>query len=82
MGISKILIILGLALNTVASIIILCPYLKISRNVEDLRILNMEKEKGEYTQRKHIKNQRFGIVGFILFAIGFFVQIMGVLKAR
>ncbi len=79
MDLSTKLIILGLVLNTAASIIMLWPYLSIKRNLDDDFIVDEDPSTGGYTQRKHIKDRRRGIAGFALFAFGFALQIIGVI---
>jgi len=76
MNCSQILMIIGLSLNTIASIVMLYPFIETTKNVEDDFILKMDK-KGNYTQKKHIKDRKLGIIGFILFIIGFVLQIVG-----
>ena len=78
MNIGKLLTLIGLALNTIASVIVLYPQINTKKNVDDDYILNMDK-KGNYTQKKHLKDKRIGIAGFSLFALGFIIQIIGVL---
>jgi hypothetical protein len=75
----KILIILGIFVNVFASIIMLYPYIKTTKDIEGELILNMDIKNGNFTQKKHIKDKRLGIVGFILFMIGLVFQIVGVL---
>lgn len=75
---SIILILIGLSFNTLASLVMLYPYLSIRRNVDDDFIVDMDKETGNYTQKKHIKDRKLGIAGFVLFATGFTFQIIGV----
>ena len=79
MSSSIVLILVGLSFNTLASLVMLYPYLSIRRNVDDDFIVDMDKETGEYTQKKHIKDRRLGIAGFVLFAVGFAFQIIGVI---
>ena len=78
MNIGKLLTLIGLALNTIASVIVLYPQINTKKNVDDDYILNMDK-KGNYTQKKHRKDKKIGIAGFSLFALGFIIQIIGVL---
>lgn len=75
----KILIIIGLAINILASIIMLFPYLDVTKNVNDDFILGMDKE-GNYTQIKHMNDRRLGIFGFSLFILGFILQVIGTVK--
>lgn len=39
----------------------------------------MDKETGDYTQKKHLKGRKLGMAGFALFAVGFAFQIIGVI---
>lgn len=57
---------------------IICALLSVRKNIDDDFIVDMDKNTGDYTQRKHLKNQKLGIIGFILFTIGFILQIIGV----
>lgn len=74
----KLLTLIGLAFNTIASVIVLYPLLNTKKNVDDDYILSMDK-KGNYTQKKHLKDRNVGILGFSLFALGFILQIFGLL---
>ena len=79
MSISTILILSGLAVNFVASLFMLWPYLNTKRNVEDDFLENIDLETGDYTQTKHIKDKKLGLVGFSLFSIGFLLQFLGIM---
>jgi len=79
MNISTSLILLGLAVNTIASLIMLWPYLKVTQNVEDDFIEHMDQKTGDYTQTKHRKNKNLGIIGFSLFSVGFMLQFIGII---
>lgn len=79
MSSSIILILIGLSLNAVASLIMLYPNLSIRRNVDDDFIVDMDKETGDYTQKKHLNDRKLGIAGFVLFAVGFIFQIIGIM---
>jgi len=72
-------IIYGLIINTIASLTMLYPYLKITREVDDDYITNMDMKTGKYTQIKHLKDRKLGIFAFSLFALGFILQIIGIL---
>jgi len=71
-----IFILLGLVLNTAASLIAIYPLLKTTRKIDDDYIVSMDK-KGNYTQRKHIQDQRTAIFCLCLLATGFVFQIIG-----
>ncbi len=79
MTLSILLILIGLLFNTVASLVMLYPYLNVQRNVDDDFIVGMDKKTGDYTQRKHLKDRKLGVTGFILFAVGFTLQIIGII---
>jgi len=49
MNLPTIIILIGLLFNTLASLVMLYPYISIKRNVDDDFILNMDKETGDYT---------------------------------
>lgn len=76
---SIVFIIFGLLTNTVASLVMLYPYLNVSRNVDDDYIVSMDMKTGDYTQKKHLKDRKLGIIGFSLFAFGFILQIIGII---
>jgi hypothetical protein len=76
MTLSNGVIISGLIFNTVASIVAIYPFLITKRNVDDDFITQMDVD-GNYTQKKHLKDRRLGIFAFLLFALGFILQIVG-----
>ena len=78
MNLPTILILVGLSFNTFASLAMLYPYLNIRRNIDDDFIVDMNKETGDYTRKKHVKDRKLGTAGFFLFAIGFILQIIGI----
>ena len=78
MNYSIILILIGLSFNASASLIMLYPYLNTKRNIDNDFIVHADKKTGNYTQKKHIKDRRLGIIGFTFFAVGFIFQIIGV----
>jgi len=77
--ISESLIAFGLLLNTVASIIVLIPYLITKVDIEDDLIIYQDSKNGSYTQKKHIKARKIGIWGFLLFTFGFSLQLIGLI---
>ncbi|MBI2621065.1 MAG: hypothetical protein HYW63_00270 [Candidatus Levybacteria bacterium] len=82
MNYSALFIVSGLGVNTIASLIMLYPYLNINRYVDDDLILKMNMKTGKYYQKKHLKNRKLGIIGFSLFAMGFVLQIIGIVLER
>jgi Na+/H+ antiporter NhaD/arsenite permease-like protein len=79
MNLATGLIILGLLLNTIASIVLLLSYLNIEKNVQDEYITDMDKKTGKYIQIKDLKNFKISVLGFVLFIFGFIFQIIGIL---
>ncbi len=75
----KILNIIGLIFNTVAAIILISPNIKRTRNVDDDYITFMNKETGDYTQYKHVGEQRINIIALSFLAVGFLLQLIAVL---
>lgn len=75
---SQTFILFGLGINTLASLIMLLPFLKTIRNISDEFIEKIDKS-DNYTQKKHEKDKKLGIIGFSLFIVGFIFQIIGVL---
>ena len=78
MNLSSVLILIGLSLNTMASLIMLYPYLNTRKNVDDDFIVDMNMNTGDYTQKKHLEDKKLGKIGYILFALGFLLQIWGI----
>lgn len=78
-SISESLIAFGLFLNTIASIIVLIPYLITQVDIEDDLIVSQDSKTGRYTQKKHIKARKIGISGFLLFTFGFGLQLIGLI---
>lgn len=79
MKVSTLLILIGLALVTTASLVMLWSYLDVKKNVDDDLIVYFDENTGEFTQSKHLKDRKFGIVGFIFFSLGFLFQFGGII---
>ena len=69
---------IGLIFNTLGAVVLLFPLLITKKKVDDDYILNMDMKTGEYTQKKHLKDRKLGLLGFILLALGFIFQILGI----
>lgn len=72
-------ILFGLIFNTAGALLLLFPLLNIKKNIDDDYIVEMNKKTGDYTQKKHLRDRKFGLWGFVLIALGFLFQIMGIL---
>jgi len=81
MNLSRLLTLFGLVINTIAAIVALFPLLNTNKNVEDELIEKVDK-RGNYTQKKHLKDRRIGIISFFLLALGFVFQIIGLLIVK
>ncbi len=75
---SEILTILGLIFNTLGALILIVPSLRLTRNIEEEHIQNMD-AKGNYTQNKHIREQQINFVGLVLLSLGFILQLLAIL---
>ncbi len=73
----QLITIIGLGLNTIASIIVIWPYLQ-KHNIDDDFIVESNRRTGDFKQKKHVMEKRFAMWGFSLFAIGFVLQIIGI----
>jgi len=76
--ISRFFSISGLALNTLASLVLIWPYLRQEHLVGDDFIIRMDK-KGKFLQKKHIKERKLNIFGLSLLTFGFISQLVSVL---
>ena len=74
---SKLFIIIGLIFNTLASVILIFPYLNNKKNIDDDYIISMDKD-GKYTQKKHLKEKCTNILGLTFLLIGFILQLVAV----
>jgi len=77
MAFSKILTITGILLNLLASIILIWQYIIPKHYVDDDFIVKMDKETGNYLQKKHLKEQRVNLVGFFVLGLGFLFELLG-----
>jgi hypothetical protein len=76
MLISKFLVLIGLSLNTIGAFIMLSPHLDITKKLQDDLVIDLNKQTGEYTQIKHIKNKKIGLATSICFFVGFVLQMI------
>ncbi len=76
MSTSNVLNIIGLALNTIAAIILIIPNLNTTKKLEDDLIVSGDQKTGEYTQIKHLKESCINKIGLILLALGFIFQLI------
>lgn len=73
----NILNLVGLLINTIASLILLVSYLNIKKNVNDDFIIKMD-EQGNYTQIRHLKDRMIGLLVFTLYFLGFTLQVLSI----
>lgn len=77
MSCPNILNLIGLTINTVASLILLISYINVTKNIEDDRVIDMVDKK--YTQNKHLKDRGIGLLAFTLYSIGFTLQFIAII---
>ncbi len=75
---STTLILVGLLVNTIASIIVLIPNFKTKIDLDDDLIIYSDNKTQKYTQRKHIKARKNSLLGFTMLTLGFILQVIGV----
>lgn len=80
MNCSLILTIGGLTLDVIGAAILILPNLRRTRNINDDYITSMDKATGDYTQRKHILEQKLNLIGLVFLVIGFLLQLLGVIS--
>ena len=71
---NELLLLSGLLLNTAGSILLLFPLLNKNKNIEDDLIVEADEETGRYSQKKHLKGRKIGLLGLGLLASGFILQ--------
>lgn len=79
MNYSTLFTITGLTVSLAGALFLIVPNLSRTRNVDDDRIKSLDLKTGNYTQKKHLKEQKINIIGFVLLGLGFLIQIVGVL---
>lgn len=77
----NILNIIGLTLNIIGSLLLLSPLINTKKYVDDDYIVSMNKNTGEYTQKKHLNERKLGLWGFALLALGFIFQLIPILTS-
>lgn len=74
---SQIFASFGLFLDALGAFVLIFPNLKGTRKLDDDYITSMDKETGEYTQMKHIRDRNLNLIGLALLVIGFILQFVG-----
>jgi len=72
-------VLIGLILNTFGSLLLIVPLINVIKNVGDDYIVKMDMKTGDYTQKKHLKDRKLGIIGLISLSLGFVFQILGII---
>lgn len=78
MDVSKITSIIGLILNTLASIILMLPYIIGNHYVDDDYIEDMDMKTSKFIQRKHLTERKNNLFGLGFMGAGFVFQIISV----
>lgn len=79
---SKLISIIGLILNTFASIILIWPYIFEKHFIGDDFITDMNMKSGEFHQKKDFKKYKNNLLGLVFMCIGFIFQLIGLLISR
>lgn len=72
---SKFFSLIGLLFNTLASAILMIPFLSVKRKLDDDLIISGDSTKQEYTQKKHLKERETNLLGLAFLMLGFVFQI-------
>jgi len=75
----KILTGIGLIFNILGSGILVWSYLIPKHYVDDDLIVDMNEKTGKYLQKKHLKEQKINLIGFVFLGLGFLFQLAGIL---
>lgn len=76
---SRLLSIIGLIFNTVASVVLMWPYIVGKHFVDDDLIKDMDMKTGKYHQKKHLAERNNNLWGLGFMGFGFVFQILGLL---
>ena len=74
---AKLFLVIGLIFNTLGAIILLLPQLNPWKHISNELIVGEKKEEGKYIQGKDLQGMIAGIIGLILLAVGFLLQLVG-----
>jgi len=76
---SKLFSIIGLILNTIASVILMLPYIAGKHFTDDDLITETDTKSGKFRQKKHISERNNNLWGLGFMGFGFIFQILGLL---
>jgi len=82
MSYSQITNAIGLVIGMFGSVVLIRPYLTQSHFVDDDLIEKMDMKTGKFLQRKHLKEKKINIAGFLLLGIGFLFQFVSIFLER
>ena len=68
----------GLVTSMVGSVVLIWPYLIQSHHVDDDLIEKMDMKAGKFLQKKHSKERKINITGFLLLGVGFLFQFVSI----
>jgi len=69
--------IVGLILNTIASIILMWPYIVGKHFVDEDLITDMNMNSGKFHKKKHLRERKNNLLGLGFMSIGFIFQLLG-----
>lgn len=73
---------IGLIISMIGSVVLVWPYIVQSHRVDDEFIELMDMKTGKYLQRKHIKERRVNLIGFLLLGTGFLFQFVCIILGK
>lgn len=72
----------GLLISMVGSVVLIWPYIVQSHYVDDDLIEKMDMKTGKFLQKKHSKERKVHLIGFLLLGLGFLFQFVSVFLER
>jgi len=79
MDFSTTISIFGLILNTIASIILIWPYIVGKHYIDDDLVTDMDIKSGKFHQKKHFKERNTSLLGLGFMGTGFIFQLIALL---
>ena len=73
---------IGLLLSFIGTIILIIPNTFSTRNINDDFIISMDRETGNYTQVKHVREKVINKIWLSLLASGFLLQLIDIVKRK
>ena len=74
---TKLFLVVGLAFNTAGAVALIAPNLNPWKHISNEEIIAAKDDEGKYIQSKDLKNMVSSLIGFMLLAVGFILQLIG-----